>query len=88
MESNKNKKYYEKNREKILAYQKKYRKKNREKIVGQLKKYYEKNREKLLAYKKEYYEKNQIGVKCNGDCFNCIFDDCIISNCATGKIYH
>lgn len=52
------------------------------------KEYYEKSREKILDYKKEYYEKNKIGVKCNGDCFNCIFDDCIISNCARKKIYH
>ena len=40
------KKYYEKNKERLAAYQKKYREKNKEKVAATQKKYYEENKEK------------------------------------------
>ena len=49
------KKYYAKNRERILAYGKEYKKNNKEKVMLHSKKHYEKNRERLLEYRKQYY---------------------------------
>jgi len=49
------KKYYAKNRERILARGKEYKKNNKEKVMMHSKKHYEKNRERLLEYRKQYY---------------------------------
>lgn len=48
----KNKKYYEKNKEKILAQKRKYHSKNQENIKKRKKKYYEKNKKEILDNKK------------------------------------
>lgn len=64
------KKYYQKNKEKIKAYQKKYRKENEEKVKAYRKKYeienkenqkrYRKeNRDKIREYERRYREKNR-----------------------------
>ena len=37
-------------------------------------KYYDKNKEKIIEYRKHYRKEN----KCNFDCFNCIYEDCIL----------
>jgi hypothetical protein len=48
----------------IKEYQKKYREKNKEKIILKSKKWYEKNKEKyLLNQKKKYYENKEIFLK-------------------------
>ena len=49
-----NKKYREKNRDKIKAYREKYRVKNREKIKAYDRKYYHENRKKLSKKRSEY----------------------------------
>ena len=57
-----NKKYREKNREKILEKAKEYRENNREAISERNKEYYEKNRERERERTKEYYEKNKEAI--------------------------
>jgi HNH endonuclease. len=54
-----NKKYYEKNKEQVLERQKKYREENKEQILEQNRKYYEENKEKVLKRKKKYREDNR-----------------------------
>ena len=46
-----------------------------------LKRYRGKNKEKIAEYQREYYQKNKEKRqnKCNMDCLNCIYDDCIMS---------
>lgn len=51
------KKYYYKNREKLLANRKESYKKDKEKILAYAKKYYEKNREKVILKNKIYIQK-------------------------------
>lgn len=63
--------YYLAHRDKALAQQREYREKHKEKIKLYLKEYREKNHEKIKAYRK-------FKGKCNGDCFNCIYPDCIV----------
>lgn len=54
-----NRKFYEKNKEKLKAYQKEYNKKNSEKVKKRFKNYYQKNKEKRKQYhRKWYYENN------------------------------
>lgn len=53
-----NTKYYEKNREAVLARDKEYREINKEAFRAYGKKYYEENRETLLAYAKDYSKNN------------------------------
>jgi hypothetical protein len=64
-DSNYNKKWYEKNRERILEQRKEYRKRNKEKIQKRQKKYRIKNREKIKKKKRDYYLKNKdkIGLR-------------------------
>jgi hypothetical protein len=52
------KRYREKNREKLLEYGRKYRKKNRKKINAQFKKWRDANRGKYLAYQNKYLMNN------------------------------
>ena len=83
------KKYREENKDKFKGYRKKYYEKNKckDKFKEYRKKYYEKNRGKYIERAKEYNEKNKDKIKeylkkrksrCNGDCFNCIYPDCIL----------
>ena len=51
------KKYYEKNKERLAAYQKKYRGKNKEKVAATQKKYYEENKEKWKEYNQKSRQK-------------------------------
>ena len=51
------KKYYEKNKERLAAYQKKYREKNKEKVAATQKKYYEENKEKCKEYNQKSRQK-------------------------------
>ena len=53
----KRRKYYEENREDILAYQRKYREENREKLNARQRKHYAENREKRRAYQRRYMRK-------------------------------
>lgn len=53
------KKYYEKNKEKILEQKKEYTEKNKEQIRDQRKEYREKNKEKISERRKEHYEANK-----------------------------
>ena len=53
------KKYYEKNKEKLLQRQKEYNQENKEKILQYQKEYCEQNREKIKEYKKQYREQNK-----------------------------
>ncbi len=105
-------KYYEANRERILAKQKAYYQANKEyyreyakqyakehpeaknaaskryneahkeEIIAYKKAYREKNADKILKKQREYREKtakrkNEMARKCDFDCFNCKFADCI-----------
>jgi len=75
-----NKKYYEKNREKLIEQTKKYYENN----IEYRKKYYENNRDKILEQKKKYrktengFKNNKINKwKCNGvvcDNFEALYD--------------
>ena len=55
----KNKKYYEKNREKAKEYNEKYYEENKKISNERAKEYYEKNREKIKEQGKNYREKNK-----------------------------
>ena len=54
-----NRRYYEKNKEKIAKQHKRYREKNKEKLSKKEKVYYEKNKEKIAKQQKRYREKNK-----------------------------
>lgn len=45
------------------------------------KRYREQNKEKIAEYQREYRQENKEKRqnKCNMDCLNCIYDDCIMS---------
>ena len=70
----KNKKYYENNKEKIIEQKKKYRENNKEKIIEQNKKYCEDNKEKITERKKKHYENMPAGIY-------------VIKNTVNDKIY-
>lgn len=57
--SKKKAEYYQQNKDKFAEYNKAYRKKNRERLIDYNKKYYKENREKLLEQKKGYYTQNK-----------------------------
>lgn len=61
------KKYYEENKDKIKEYQQKYKEQQRKKEM--IKEYESKRSIKLIPKSK---------LKCDGDCFNCIYSDCIL----------
>ena len=76
------KEYYQENKEKIAEYQREYYQKNKEKIKKYQRKYYQENKEKILEHIRNYYKEkrqNKHNNKCNMDCLNCIYDDCIMS---------
>ena len=54
--------------------------KNKDKLRENLKVYYFKNREKINSKQREKRRKGKELNKqiCNMDCFNCIYDDCIL----------
>lgn len=49
-------------------------------IKEYFKRYREQNKEKIAEYQREYRQENKEKRqnKCNMDCFNCIYDDCIM----------
>jgi len=59
IKAQRDKEYYEKNKDKIKEYQKNYDKKNKDKVKDYQKEYREKNKEKLSELQKEYNEKNK-----------------------------
>lgn len=59
----KRKRYYEENRETVLAKQKRYREENPERVRARRKRYYKKNRETVLARGKRYCEDNPESVR-------------------------
>lgn len=63
------KRYREKNKEKLKEHQREYYQKNKEKILEHIRNYYKENKEKL---------QNKHNNRCDMDCFNCIYDDCIM----------
>lgn len=76
------KEYYQENKEKLAEYQREYYQKNKEKIKEYQRKYYQENKEKILEHIRSYYKEkrqNKHNNKCNMDCLNCIYDDCIMS---------
>lgn len=76
------KEYYQENKEKIAEYHIEYYQKNKEKIKEYQRKYYQENKEKILEHIRNYYKEkrqNKHNNKCNMDCLNCIYDDCIMS---------
>ena len=64
------KKWNDKNKDKIIEYQKIYNEDNNERILQRKKKYREANKDKLKEYSKEYREvnKNKINKKINCEC--------------------
>ena len=51
--------YYQRNRERCIAYQAVYRKENQEEVKRRRRGWYHENREQQLDYKREYYRRNQ-----------------------------
>ena len=49
------------------------------------KEYYQENKEKIAERNRNYYKENKEKLqnkhnnRCDMDCFNCIYDDCIMS---------
>ena len=77
------KRYREQNKEKIAERNRKYYQENKEQIAEQQREYYQENKEQIAEYQKEYYQENKEKLRnkyniCDMDCFNCIYDDCII----------
>lgn len=80
--------YYIANRQKEMLYAREYRKAHLEECKERGKIYYQKNKQEILRKAKEYWQRKKSegeGDKtkpkrniCNLDCFNCIFDDCIL----------
>ena len=54
--------YYAKNREKVLEHKRAYYKKNREKVLERQGAYYTKNREKVLECQRAYQAKNRPAI--------------------------
>ena len=61
-----NKKYYEKNKEKLNKQNKEYRERNKEKIKEHRKEYYKKHRDSIRKNSKKYRERNKEKIKENG----------------------
>ena len=57
------KKYYQENKEKVLAYHKQYYEQNKDKVKEQKKAYYEQNKDKLNEANKQYREQNKEAIK-------------------------
>ena len=55
--------YREKNKEKIAQKKKQYHEKNREKLLQKQKEYYHENRDKLLQKNREYYDQNKDKIR-------------------------
>jgi len=53
------KKYYSKNREKILEKRREYYSNNKQKVLDYSRKYYQKNKSKKIQYRQEYYKNNK-----------------------------
>lgn len=86
--------YRKEHREEWLEYQRRYRKEHKEEMNQYYKRYYQRHKEDIKYYQreryrqkcqKEYAEKTRDNVKvrrtnpkCNEDCFNCIYEDCIL----------
>jgi len=64
------KRWYKKNRERILCDRKNYYQKNKEKIMGDVKKYYQNNKEKISNRNKIYYVKNREKILISMDIYN------------------
>ncbi len=63
----------------------------RDKKIQYSKKYYQKNREKILRNKKRQSQYQLSIVQkqfCNGDCYNCLYEDCIIPIWNNNTEYH
>lgn len=58
MQNLSNKKYYEKNKDKILKRHKEYKQSNKEKIKEKNKLYRQKNREEISAHREDYFQNN------------------------------
>ena len=54
-----NRRYYEKNRDKMLEYHRRYRQENRDEILEKKRRYYEKNRDKIAERNRRYHQKNR-----------------------------
>lgn len=63
-DNNTDKKYYEKNKEKLLVKQKEYRKKNIEKIKIKEKEYHKKNRERMCEKARNWRKNNKQIIAC------------------------
>lgn len=70
-----NRQYYINHREEILEKAKIYRYTHNEQILAKAIERREKLKQSKVHIKKKTYKKKQV---CNLDCFNCIFQDCIL----------
>ena len=59
----KNRLYYQRNRERLLLLRKEYRQRNLEKIQARQKRYCQRNREKVQVWQREYRQRNRDGVR-------------------------
>lgn len=81
------KKYHQENKERLKESKKvnsmRYQKRNRERLREYSRKYYQAHREKILERNRKRYIKKHKEVQymsCDGDCFNCKYDDCILTD--------
>jgi hypothetical protein len=57
-----NKKFYQKNKEKVKQQNKEYKEANKEKIKKRWQEYYQNNQEKIIEYNRNRYEKNRSSI--------------------------
>jgi hypothetical protein len=69
-ELEKNKRYYQRNKEKVLAQKKEYRAKNKERDLKRKKEYYQDNKERLCAYQEGYRKTDDYKIKHRVHCKN------------------
>ena len=72
------KEYRRTHKRQIKIRNKQYRETHKEYYKEYHKEYYKEHKEQIAEYNKQYYEKRKNHGICNNDCFNCIYNDCIL----------
>ena len=57
--------YYEANREKVAEYQRQYREANREKVAERQRRYYEAHKDEVAEYQRQYRRRKRMGAEGN-----------------------
>ena len=61
-DAEKDKKYYQNNKDRILEHKKQYQQENKESIAERKKQTYQRNKEKILEERRQYYQKNKESI--------------------------